>query len=110
MTDDLIAQGIGLIASALLISAFLYKSDGYFKIFIMCGSLAFALHFYLLGAFAGMIVNIISASRSALALKFHNSNTLTLCILATYLIVAVLIYKTPTDLFPLFSGAYLKVR
>ena len=69
MTSDILAQILGLIASALVICAFLNKNDRSFKIIIMFGTSLFALHFFLLGAYAGAVVAVLNTIRTFFSMK-----------------------------------------
>ena len=99
-----LAQIIGIVASALIISAFAFKSDHSYKYFVMLGAAMFALHFYLLGALVAVFVNIINATRTASSIKFHRSNYLLIFFIFCYLIIGFFVYETPRDMLPIFSG------
>ena len=99
-----LAQIVGIIASALIITAFAHKSDSYYKYFVMFGALMFAAHFYLLGALAGMFVNVINCIRTGSSIKFHQSNLVLGFFIISYLAAGWFIYETPKDILPVFSG------
>jgi hypothetical protein len=99
-----LAQIIGIIASAFIISAFLNKGDNHYKLLIMVGASLFALHFYMIGAMAGMVANIINAIRAGGSIYYHRSTPVLLFFLASYIAMGVVIYDSPVDLLPVFSG------
>ncbi len=105
MSDDLIAQIIGLIASALVITAFAQKSDRRFKLCIAAGTFTFALHFFLLAAYAGAIITFLNSVRTLVSMKFHGSNYILIGFLCLYVVAGIIVYERPLDLLPIFSGA-----
>jgi len=105
MSYDIITQSIGILASALVICSLLQKSDNNFKIWIALGATIFAVHFALLGAYAGAVVAILNATRTLLSMKFHNANKLLYFFLTLYVIVGIFICDTVIDMLPLFAGA-----
>ena len=105
MTHDILVQGIGLVASALVILSFTQKSDKRFKILIALGASVFTLHFFLLGAYAGAVVGAINASRTITSMKYHNSNKVLGFFIVLYVLAAIYFFKDVIDLLPIFSGA-----
>ena len=105
MPSDILTQGLGILASGFIIFAFTNKSDDRFKIFVMIGSLIFAAHFYLLGAYAGVVVNLINAARSGFSIKYHRSNAALAVFLSIYAIMGIIICKQPVDALPFIAGS-----
>lgn len=98
-------QILGYIATALVILSFAQKSEVRFKIIISVAAFVFAIHFFLLGAFAGMAVAILNGSRTLSSMKFHGSSYMMVSFIVLYLIAGVVVYETPIDALPIFSGA-----
>ncbi len=105
MDSNVIAQGVGLIASALVIFAFSRKSDKLFKVFVMCGALVFSFHYILLGAYAGAAVAILNAVRTFFVIKFEQSRKVLFSFLFLYLVAGFIVYDKPSDLLPILSGS-----
>ncbi len=98
------AQAIGIVATIFIITAFSQKRDNHLKFIGMAGSLLFALHFLLLGAYAGAIVNIVNAFRSGLSIKFHRSTKMMVLFIFVYLFLAILTFEQIINLLPYISG------
>ena len=103
-SQELIAQAVGIFASAIIISAFSQKSDNRFKFFAVVGNIVFALHFYMLGAYAGVVINFVNAFRNGLSIKYHKKDGLMYLFIGLYVVLGLVIYETPKDLFPIISG------
>jgi len=101
---DVIAQAIGIVATAFIVGSFLNKRDNHLKGYIMIGNLLFALHFFMIDAFAGMLINIINFFRVGSSIKFHKSTKVMLFFWGAYIIAAIVIYEKPIDLFPVFAS------
>ncbi len=104
MSDTVFIQVVGIIASALVITAFSHRCDKRLKIIMLTGAMLFSCHFYFLGAYAAMVVNFINSFRIGLSIKFHNSNVVMACFILIYLAVGLLVYERPVDVLPIFSG------
>lgn len=109
MSEAVLIQAVGLIGSAVVITAFAQKSDAHFKMVMTLGAFVFAAHFALLGAYAGAAVSIINGLRSGLSIKFHKSNGLLAVFLILYVLAGIYVYETPIDLFPLFSSVLVTI-
>lgn len=103
-TYDLLAQAVGLIASGFIIFGFSQKADDRLKIFMFIGALTFSFHFFLIGAYAGCAINIVSACRTALSFKFNKSTPVMCFFLILYVIFGYVTYEAPSDIFPVFSS------
>ena len=103
-TYQIIAQLIGIVASAVVIFSFSQKHDNHLKIYIMIGNLIFAVHFLMLGAFAGVFVNFLNTCRSGFSIKFHKSTKMMFFFWGIYILVAIAVYEKPVDLLPFFSS------
>jgi len=104
-TYQIIAQAVGILASGFVISGWSSKKDKKLKIILCCGAFLFAVHFYMLGAFAAMIVSAINILRIGLSLKFHKSNALCLTFIISYLIAGFITYQSPIDILPIISSS-----
>lgn len=101
---EVIAQAIGLLASAVVVGSFAHKRDNHLKIWVAVGNIIFALHFFMLGAYTGMLINIINVFRATFSIKFHKSNKMMCFFMISYLIAGVTIFTSYIDLFPVFSS------
>lgn len=99
-----LAQLIGIIASAIIVFAFNMKSDVRLKLIMVVGSFLFAVHFYMLGAYTGAIVNFINSFRGGLSIKFHKSNKIMLTFIVIYLCLAIVTYDQIINLLPFVTG------
>lgn len=102
--DFNLAQIIGLIASACIISAFNMKCDKRLKILVATGNVVFAIHFLLLGSFAGAIVAVINIFRALCAIKFHQSTSVMLVFMFCYVLMAFVTYQSWISILPFISG------
>ena len=101
---EMITQGIGLIASAVIIFSFTQKADNRLKVFLIIGNLIFILHFFMLGAFAGMLVNMINALRVGFSIKFYKSTKMMLFFMLAYITACGITYQNIYDILPVISG------
>ena len=99
-----LAQAIGILATVFVILSFNQKIDNRLKTYLIIGNLFFAVHFCMLGAFAGMFVNILNAFRVGFSIKFHKSTNMMLVFMGAYLLTAYLIYEELFDLLPILSA------
>ncbi|MBK1666665.1 hypothetical protein CKO28_01225 [Rhodovibrio sodomensis] len=95
--DQLMIQGVGLLAMTATLSAFASRNDRRFFLILIAGHSLFALHFALLGAWVGMGANIIAVARAWFARDRRGPVTLAL-ILTAFATLAVLTVQTPVDL------------
>jgi len=102
--DFNLAQAIGLLASSILISAFLTKNDVKMKYVAAMGNVFFLIHFLMLGATAGAITNVVNASRGLSSIKFHKSNKLMFFFMTVYLICAFVFVEKWLDVLPFATG------
>lgn len=93
-------QIIGIIASSFIISGFGSKSDVKFKLLMVIGNIFFAAHFFMLGAFTAVGIDLINAARNAISIKFNKSKSLGFLFCALYLFIAFFTYETKIDIFP----------
>jgi hypothetical protein len=104
LTYDVWAQIVGFIASAFIITGFAHKGDSRFKMFMAMGSLTFVCHYFMLGAYAGAAVNVVSFMRTSLSIKFHKSNFMMIIFIAAYLMIGLFTYNSWVDILPIFAG------
>lgn len=104
LTYDFIAQAIGILASAVVIFSFTQKIDNRLKAILMIGNLIFMVHFLMLGAYAGMIANIINVCRVGCSITFHKSTKFMLFFMSAYIAMGYFIYDDWYDLLPVLSG------
>jgi hypothetical protein len=104
MVFDYAAQGLGLLACGLIVSSYFFKSDKTFKCFLMAGNLVFASHFFMLGAIAGVAINIINFARIGLSIKCHNSISIMAVFMGIYVLAGTIIYQQPYDVLPVIAG------
>lgn len=97
-------QIMGLIATVIVICAFYQKNDVRLKIIMMIGSLTFAVHFYLLGAYAGATVNVINAFLGGFSIRFHKSNKVMFFFIFIYSIIAFFTFEKLISLLPYVTG------
>lgn len=71
---DFIVQAIGGVGLAMIVSSFQMKSRKNILLLQMLGGLSFALHFALLGALTGAILNTIGVIRAVLFRYYDNHN------------------------------------
>jgi len=63
-----IGQIIGLFAAVMIIGSFQFKKNKYFYVMQLVGNIGFTMHFFLIGAYAGMLLNIFGIIRAVVML------------------------------------------
>ncbi len=101
---QIIAQGIGILASLGIISSVCFTKDNHLKIALTVGCCLFSLHFFLIGAYVGAFAVAINALRNLLSLFLYGNKFLICGFIITYLIVGFYRYEYIYDLLPVFSG------
>lgn len=104
LTYEIIAQAIGLLATAFVVGSFAHKRDNHLKIWVAVGNVIFALHFFMLGAYAGMLINIINIFRATFSIKFHKSTKMMIFFWSIYIMTGVYIYEKPVDTLPVLAS------
>lgn len=104
LTYHVIAQVIGILASAIIISGYIVQSDRKLKIIVTTGNIFLSLSFLLLGAYSGATVRIINCFRTILSIKYHNSNKVMLVFIFIYFLIALFLTNNLIDFLPFFTS------
>jgi MFS family permease len=104
LSYDFITQAIGIIASGFVILGFTRKVDDHLKVFMFFGSVAFAIHFFMLGAYAGLFISIINCFRIGFSIYFFKSKKLMIFFIGAYILTGAVVYETIFDLLPFMSS------
>ena len=68
---DLVAQAIGIVAMVVAILSFQAKTQRTIILMQLFSTSLFAVHFFLLGAYGGVMLNLICAARSVVYVQIH---------------------------------------
>lgn len=99
-----LAQAIGLLASATIITAFFFKGDVKLKLIAALGHFLFIIHFFMLGATAGAITSTINSTRGLASIKFHKSKRVMFIFMSFYILAALLFVEQWIDFLPYATG------
>ena len=119
--QDVLIQGLSIIAMSLVVLSFQQKSQKLIIVFQLCGSLLFSVHFGLLGSLMGCLLNAINVVRAAIFSNKKRFNTdrwiYTVGLLTVYTLAYVLTFTlfgtepTPKNFivegFPLVSSFFM---
>ena len=97
------AQLVGVAASGFVIAAYCIKSDVKTKKIVMGGSILFAVHFFMMGAFTAMGVSIVNIVRVWLSIRYHGVVWLCTFFVSLYLLIGVFTFKEAIDFLPIFT-------
>ena len=98
-----IAQGVGFIGTAFLFFSFQHNSKKKI-LWLQAGTAAaFALHFFMLGAFAGMAVNLLNIPRNIIFTR-KQQRRWTYIFIGLYLLLGFLIWEGPVSLLPIIAA------
>lgn len=104
-TKILIIQTIGLVATVLMVSVFQSKKRSSMLKLQISATLLFALHFFLLGATTGSILNLAGSLRSFVFLKSHKKRNpqILYLFIALFTLVGLITWQGPISLLPMFG-------
>jgi len=103
-SSEIGVQTLGLIASCFLIFSYLVKSDTKLKL-LMCVSFSiFSIHYFLLGAFVGMFVNIIDVLRISSSMKKKKIELLMYMFICMYVIIGFFRFENFIDFLPVIAS------
>ena len=99
-----IAQGIGFIGLALVFIAFQHNDRRKILWIQAAGSAVFGLHFFLLGAFTGMGMNLMEIPRNLTFAREPKRKWLfTSIFIALFVVLGVFTWESPRSLFPMIA-------
>ena len=105
--SDIIIQGLGLIAAALMITSFQCRTNRNLFALQFAAATFFAVQFILLGGLTGSVVLIIGMLRNLLLLQFHRGwpqkKQWMWLVIAAYVAATALTYKNAMSLLPLLA-------
>lgn len=91
-TKEIIAQGIGLLGMVMFILSFQPKSNKSYFIMQISGSLLFIINFLLIGAYAGLFMNIGNIIRNVLFIKSDRRVWKLITVEVAYIICIILLF------------------
>ena len=97
-------QVVGVMASAFIVGGYFCKSDNKAKAIIICGSVLFAVHFFMIGAMTAALMNVVNFFRVGLSIKFHGSKILFTFFVSVYLISLFFTYEEWLNILPVISS------
>lgn len=97
------AQGLGYLAFALAVFAFLQRCDARLKRWMLLQSLVYALHFALLGAWAAVASLLLAALRLGLSLRTR-SRSVMLILMALTIGLSLVLVRSWIDALPLAAS------
>ena len=91
---EITAQAIGIVGSVLIIGSFQMKSNKWLFVCQMLGSLMFTVNFFMLGSYAGSLMNFVSCIRGVLLLAGGKWSKPWICavLCAIYIVSGVFTY------------------
>ncbi|WP_297792590.1 YgjV family protein [uncultured Marinobacter sp.] len=99
-----LGQICGLIALGFCIAGFANKNDDRLMVLLISANVAFALMFAFFESWTAAALTVLVILRIALARKFQGSWRIMAVMLAVNLVVAVVTWRVPTDVFPLTAA------
>ncbi len=93
-------QLIGLVAWILLAFSYYRKDTNHILMFQIVSTLLFCMHYYLLGAYSGLLICIYEVIRDYLYYKSDKDNYIFIGCVIIYAISAIVTYTSLLDLFP----------
>lgn len=104
ITYDIAAQAVGVLASIFLVLSYLVTSDIRLKL-IMCVSFGFfAIHYFMIAALMGMLIQIIDICRISFSLRKQKSDLIMLFFVSIYLVIGYMNFSQYIDLLPIAAG------
>lgn len=99
-----LGQVCGLVALGFCIAGFANKNDDRLMVLLISANVAFALMFAFFESWTAAALTVLVILRIALARKFQGSWRIMAVMLAINLVVAVVTWRVPTDVFPLTAA------
>ncbi len=104
---QIFAQCIGLVGMALAFVSFQSKSSRGILFFQILASSVFSLHFFLLGAYTGMAMNLVGVARNAVSYckdkRWASGRCWMYVFIAAYLITGILTWESVFSIFPIVA-------
>ena len=104
-------QILGFIAWIILLFSYYGKDTNRILIFQVLGTLLFCLHYYLLGAYSGLLICVLEVIRDYSYYKTDKDNYIFIGSVIVYIVSAIVTYTTILDVFPyvasLIDGFFL---
>ena len=97
-------QLIGFIAWLLLAFSYYRKDTNHILVFQIISTILFCLHYYLLGAYSGLLICIYEVIRDYSYYKTDKDNYIFIGSVIVYVISAILTYTTLLDIFPYLAS------
>jgi len=99
-----LAQGIGLIGMALVFIAFQQNKKEKILWIQASAAISFAVHFFMLGAWTGMSMNLLEIPRNVIFACEHEKRKqmlLTMLFIALFVILGIFTWESPMSMFPI---------
>lgn len=101
-----IAQGIGFVGMVLGFLTFQQNEKRKILLIQACACVMFSLHFFMLGAFTGMAMNLLEILRNFVFAQKHGKRRqlfLTICFVSAFIILGIIIWESQISLFPIVA-------
>ena len=100
----LFIQILGFIAWIILLLSYYGKDTNKILVFQVLGTLLFCLHYYLLGAYSGLLICVLEVIRDYSYYKTDKDNYIFVGSVIVYIICSIVTYTTILDLFPYLAS------
>ena len=104
MNLDIIAQGVGILAGAILVASYAVRSDRHLKIIMATSASVFCVHYYLLAEPAGVAVKIIDFLRVLFSIKIYKPSVFIVIFVTAYIVFGALTYEKFVDVLPIIAS------
>ncbi len=93
-------QILGFVAWIILLLSYYGKDTNRILIFQVLGTVLFCLHYYLLGAFSGLLICVLEVIRDYSYYKTDKDNHIFIGSIIVYIVCSIITYTSILDLFP----------
>ena len=98
-------QILGFLAWILLVLSYYRKSTNKILVFQIISTILFCLHYFLLGAYSGLLICVFEVVRDYLYYRTDKDNYMFIGSMVVYVISAIITYTSILDLFPYLASS-----
>ena len=97
-------QGLGIVAWLVLVVSYYRKDTNRILVFQVISTILYCIHYFLLGAYSGLIICIFEVIRDSLYYKTDKDNIIFIVSAIVYIIGSIFTFETVLDLFPIAAS------
>lgn len=97
-------QGLGIVAWLVLVVSYYRKDTNRILVFQVISTILYCIHYFLLGAYSGLIICIFEVIRDSLYYKTDKDNIIFIVSAIVYVIGSIFTFETVLDLFPIAAS------